>query len=92
MKARGLPFTLRLYRGASTVASLLTPAWLGYRVSKGKEDPERIGERRGIASAERPEGPLVWVHGASVGEVDCVLPWLASCARAVTPCCSHPAR
>ncbi|MGQ3673288.1 3-deoxy-D-manno-octulosonic acid transferase [Xanthobacter sp. TB0136] len=74
MKARGLPFTLRLYRGASTVASLLTPAWLGYRVSKGKEDPERIGERRGIASAERPEGPLVWVHGASVGEVNCVLP------------------
>ncbi len=74
MKSRGLPFTLRLYRGASAVASLLTPAWLGYRVSKGKEDPGRIGERRGIASAERPEGPLVWVHGASVGEVNCVLP------------------
>lgn len=74
MKPRGLPFTLRLYRGISTAASLLTPAWLGYRVRKGKEDPSRIGERRGRASVERPQGPLVWVHGASVGEVNCVLP------------------
>ncbi|MGE4371341.1 MAG: 3-deoxy-D-manno-octulosonic acid transferase [Xanthobacter sp.] len=74
MKARGLPLTLRLYRGASTVASLLAPAWLGYRIRKGKENPSRIGERRGLASENRPEGPLVWVHGASVGEVNCVLP------------------
>ncbi|RYX98317.1 MAG: 3-deoxy-D-manno-octulosonic acid transferase, partial [Bradyrhizobiaceae bacterium] len=27
------------------------------------------GERRGIAGVERPAGPLIWVHGASVGEV-----------------------
>lgn len=74
MKGRALPLTLRLYRGASSAASLLAPAWLSYRVRKGKEDPERLAERRGHASAERPEGPLVWVHGASVGEVISVLP------------------
>lgn len=74
MKGRALPLTLRLYRGASSAAALLAPAWLSYRVRKGKEDPARLAERRGRASAERPEGPLVWVHGASVGEVISVLP------------------
>ncbi|MFG1430207.1 3-deoxy-D-manno-octulosonic acid transferase [Xanthobacter sp. V2C-8] len=73
-RSRALPVTLRLYRGASSAAALLTPAWLGYRVRKGKEDPRRLAERRGHASAERPEGALIWVHGASVGEVTCVLP------------------
>ncbi|MFG1403550.1 3-deoxy-D-manno-octulosonic acid transferase [Xanthobacter sediminis] len=73
-RSRALPVTLRLYRGASSAAALLTPAWLGYRVRKGKEDPGRLAERRGHASAERPEGALIWVHGASVGEVTCVLP------------------
>ncbi|MDI4666432.1 3-deoxy-D-manno-octulosonic acid transferase [Xanthobacter autotrophicus] len=74
MKGRALPLTLRLYRGASSAAALLAPAWLSYRVRKGKEDPARLAERRGHASMERPEGPLVWVHGASVGEVISVLP------------------
>ncbi|WP_238119904.1 MULTISPECIES: 3-deoxy-D-manno-octulosonic acid transferase [unclassified Xanthobacter] len=73
-RSRALPVPLRLYRGASSAAALLTPAWLSYRVRKGKEDPERLSERRGYPSAERPEGPLIWVHGASVGEVNCVLP------------------
>ena len=41
---------------------------LARRLRDGKEDPERQGERRGIASAARPDGPLVWLHAASVGE------------------------
>ena len=44
------------------------------RVKAGKEDEARIGERKGIASRPRPEGTLVWMHGASVGETTMLLP------------------
>jgi 3-deoxy-D-manno-octulosonic-acid transferase len=38
------------------------------RLARGKEDGARLDERRGLASAARPGGPLVWLHAASVGE------------------------
>ncbi|BAF88380.1 3-deoxy-D-manno-octulosonic acid transferase-like protein [Azorhizobium caulinodans ORS 571] len=74
MTRRPLPVPLRLYRGAASFATVLAPAWLKYRVRKGKEDPARIAERRGITRVERPQGPLIWVHGASVGEIVSILP------------------
>jgi 3-deoxy-D-manno-octulosonic-acid transferase len=47
----------------------LAPALIKRRLKLGKEDPERIGERRGLTRDVRPHGPMVWIHGASVGEV-----------------------
>jgi 3-deoxy-D-manno-octulosonic-acid transferase len=38
------------------------------RLADGKEFADRLDERRGIASAPRPAGQLVWFHAASVGE------------------------
>jgi 3-deoxy-D-manno-octulosonic-acid transferase len=64
-----VPATLRFYRRLSAAAGPLTPILLKRRLKQGKEDPARINERRGIARQSRPEGPLVWIHGASVGEV-----------------------
>jgi 3-deoxy-D-manno-octulosonic-acid transferase len=61
--------TLRLYRRLSSVAAPLAPALIRRRLKQGKEDPARIGERRGVSADLRPHGPLVWIHGASVGEV-----------------------
>src|SRR5882762_7077087 len=67
--ANSLPMTLRFYRKLSTVVVPLSPALIKRRLKQGKEDPARIGERRGISGDIRPQGPLVWIHGASVGEV-----------------------
>jgi 3-deoxy-D-manno-octulosonic-acid transferase len=47
----------------------LAPALIKRRLKQGKEDPARIGERRGVSGDIRPQGPLIWIHGASVGEV-----------------------
>lgn len=52
----------------------LAPLLLSYRVSRGKEDRNRLGERYGRASRPRPEGAVVWIHAASVGETNAVLP------------------
>lgn len=43
------------------------------RALKGKEDPDRIDERRGIAGRARPDGALIWIHAASVGEAQSAL-------------------
>ncbi len=71
---RPLPVTLKLYAGLTGLGTPLFGALLARRLARGKEDRDRVGERRGVASAERPAGALVWVHGASVGEVLAVLP------------------
>jgi 3-deoxy-D-manno-octulosonic-acid transferase len=57
-----------LYGLATRLAEPLAPALLARRVARGKEDPARLGERLGKAGMPRPEGVLVWLHGASVGE------------------------
>src|SRR4029077_2830118 len=44
------------------------------RPNRGKEPPTRLAERRAEASQPRPDGPLIWVHGASVGEMLAVVP------------------
>ena len=59
---------LSLYRGLTTAASPAARAYLARRAIAGKEDPARITERYGQASATRPDGRLVWIHAASVGE------------------------
>jgi 3-deoxy-D-manno-octulosonic-acid transferase len=67
--ANSLPLTLRVYRKLSFAVVPLTPALIKRRLKLGKEDPARIGERRGVSNDVRPHGPLIWIHGASVGEV-----------------------
>ncbi|MCA1456252.1 3-deoxy-D-manno-octulosonic acid transferase [Bradyrhizobium sp. BRP22] len=67
--AKSLPMTLRVYQRLSSAMVPLAPALIRRRLKLGKEDPARVGERRGVSADVRPPGPLVWIHGASVGEV-----------------------
>jgi 3-deoxy-D-manno-octulosonic-acid transferase len=74
----GLPappgVVLEGYRRATSLLRPLAPALLRLRERKGKEEKDRRSERLGIASASRPEGRLVWLHAASVGETNAILP------------------
>ncbi|MGI9404177.1 MAG: glycosyltransferase N-terminal domain-containing protein [Hyphomicrobium sp.] len=67
---------LKTYLTAMSLLRPFAPVVLKVRERQGKEDPRRRRERFGVASAARPEGLLVWVHAASVGETNAVLPLL----------------
>lgn len=64
---------IAVYRGATAVAEPLVRLYLRLRLRRGREDPLRSPERRGMASAPRPDGPLIWLHAASVGEAQSAL-------------------
>jgi 3-deoxy-D-manno-octulosonic-acid transferase len=59
---------LALYRVLTRLAGPLAGPLLAHRARAGKEDTNRLGERRGLAGIARPEGELIWLHAASVGE------------------------
>jgi 3-deoxy-D-manno-octulosonic-acid transferase len=69
-----LPLALRAYRWVAASAAPIAPYLLARRLHRGKEHPERWHERCGEPSLQRPRGPLIWVHGASVGEMLSVVP------------------
>ena len=68
MSERWARAILSTYRWAGAAAFPMIGGYVAWRVSKGKEDRARRHERYGRSSRERPDGPLVWVHAASVGE------------------------
>ncbi len=73
--------SLKLYRFASALAAPLAPLALKQRLKAGKERPERLDERLGRSSLARPDGPLLWMHGASVGESQLLLSVLREVRR-----------
>lgn len=78
------PSPLVAYGALTSLLQPLAPAVLRRRAARGKEDPARVGERLGRASQARPDGPLVWLHGVSVGEAASLLP-LADALRVRRP-------
>ncbi len=62
------------YRIAGAAVYPLAGPYFALRARKGKDDRTRRGERYGKASRERPQGPIAWVHAASVGETNAIVP------------------
>lgn len=69
---------LKTYRLGTAVLRPAVPLFLNLRGKRGKEDLDRRGERLGFAGRPRPEGQLVWIHAASVGETNAILPLIDS--------------
>lgn len=65
---------LYLYRIGGGIISPFLPLYLSLRAARGKEDSRRKKERLGRTNKVRPEGPLIWLHAASVGETLALVP------------------
>jgi 3-deoxy-D-manno-octulosonic-acid transferase len=57
-----------LYAAAGRIAAPLAAPYLARRAARGKEDPARLGEKRGVPSRPAFPDPPVWLHAVSAGE------------------------
>ena len=75
---------LKAYAGLMKLAQPMAGRILRRRAKRGKEDLSRMAERFGRAGLWRPDGDLIWIHAASVGETNAVLPLITALR------CRHP--
>lgn len=68
MRRQDVPALLRVYHYGLIAGEPALAGLLAWRRRRGKEDPVRLPERTGRPGKPRPAGPLVWAHGASIGE------------------------
>ena len=64
---------LSFYRFLTGLGQPAFVSLLHKRAEKGKEIKGRLDERMGKAAQSRPDGSLIWVHAASVGEAQSML-------------------
>ena len=70
-----------LWHNGATLAAPGLRAMLRRRVGRGKEILSRLLEREGIDPTPRLAGRLIWLHAASVGESQSILPVLSALRR-----------
>lgn len=68
MNERMARIMLNAYRFLGCAAYPFVGTYVRFRTSKGKEIRLRRNERYGKTNIARPDGPLIWLHAASVGE------------------------
>ncbi|KAF0230307.1 MAG: 3-deoxy-D-manno-octulosonic-acid [Beijerinckiaceae bacterium] len=76
------PLALLIYRALGHIAAPALALFLKRRIARGKEDPARQNERWGRPTLPRPDGVLIWLHAASVGETMSILPLITRLAGA----------
>ena len=62
------------YQLIVSILIILSPIIILFRVFKGKEDPKRFIEKFSFPTCKRNYGKLIWFHGASVGEIQSIIP------------------
>ena len=62
------------YRIFINLIFILSPLIILFRLIKKKEDPKRVQEKIGFFSKKKNKGKLIWFHGASVGELQSIIP------------------
>ena len=65
---------LIFYRLLTGLILILSPIILIIRLIKKKEDPKRFKEKFCFFSKKKNKGKLIWFHGASVGELQSIIP------------------
>ncbi|MDC0616145.1 3-deoxy-D-manno-octulosonic acid transferase [Candidatus Pelagibacter sp.] len=67
-----------LYRLIINLIFFISPIIIVYRLFRGKEDINRFKEKFCFFSKKKIKGKLIWLHGASVGEILSVIPLIES--------------
>ncbi len=62
-----------IYRALTYTSAPFLQNLLKQRLKNGKELPTRFTEKKSIINITRPDGHLVWIHAASVGEAQSAL-------------------
>ena len=65
---------LFIYRIIINIIFILSPIIVIYRLFKKKEDSIRFKEKFCFFSKKKIKGKLIWIHGASVGEILSIIP------------------
>ena len=63
-----------IYKILINLIFFFSPIIIIFRIFKGKEDTLRFKEKIGFFSKKRNKGKLIWFHGASVGEIQSIIP------------------
>ena len=63
-----------LYQISFTLIIFISPILIYFRILKNKEHKTRYKEKFSISKKKRIKGNLIWFHGASVGEIQSIIP------------------
>jgi len=63
-----------IYKILINLVFFFSPIIIVFRIFKGKEDTLRFKEKIGFFSKKKIKGKLIWFHGASVGEIQSIIP------------------
>ena len=63
-----------VYKILINIIFFCSPLILIVRLIRKKEDPKRFKEKLGLFEKKRKKGNLIWFHGASVGEIQSIIP------------------